>query len=64
MMLMMMLFFIYAIVGMQLFGNIKMDSHTAIERHTNFRTIGAAFMLLFRCSTGEAWPELMMACIR
>merc|ERR1719189_851779 len=22
-----------------------------------------AFMLLFRCSTGEAWPELMMACI-
>merc|ERR1712223_124327 len=60
---MMMLFFIYAIVGMQLFGNIKMDSHTAIERHTNFRTIGMAFMLLFRCSTGEAWPELMMACI-
>ena len=64
MMLMMMLFFIYAIVVMQLFGNIKMDSHTAIERHTNFRTIGMAFMLLFRCSTGEAWPELMMACIR
>ena len=51
MMLMMMLFFIYAIVGMQLFGNIHLDSSSAIERHNNFRTIFQAFMMLFRCST-------------
>ena len=63
MMLMVMLFFIYAIVGMQLFGNIHLDSDTAIERHNNFRTIFQAFMMLFRCSTGEAWPDIMMACI-
>jgi voltage-dependent calcium channel N type alpha-1B len=63
MMLMVMLFFIYAIVGMQLFGNIHLDSNTAIERHNNFRTIFQAFMMLFRCSTGEAWPDIMMACI-
>ena len=48
---MMMLFFIYAIVGMQLFGNIHLDSSSAIERHNNFRTIFQAFMMLFRCST-------------
>ena len=63
MMLMIMLFFIYAIVGMQLFGNIHLDSNTAIERHNNFRTIFQAFMMLFRCSTGEAWPDIMIACI-
>ena len=60
-MLMIMLFFIYAIVGMQLFGNIELSSHTAIERHNNFRSIFAAFLVLFRCSTGEAWPEIMMS---
>ena len=63
MMLMVMLFFIYAIVGMQLFGNIALDQNEAIERHNNFRTIFQAFMMLFRCSTGEAWPDIMMACI-
>ena len=63
MMLMIMLFFIYAIIGMQLFGNIGLDAHTPIERHNNFRTIFSAFLMLFRCSTGEAWPDIMMACI-
>ena len=63
MMLMLMLFFIYAIIGMQMFGNIQLDPQTAIERHNNFRNVMQAFMMLFRCSTGEAWPEIMMACI-
>merc|ERR550539_766507 len=61
MMLMMMLFFIYAIVGMQLFGTIILDPHTAIERHNHFRNVFNAFLMLFRCSTGEAWPDIMMA---
>ena len=47
-MLMGMLFFIYAIVGMQLFGSIIMDSSTSIERHNNFRHIFQSLMLLFR----------------
>lgn len=46
--LMGMLFFIWAIVGMQLFGNIALDSNTAIVRHNNFRNIAQAFMVLFR----------------
>ena len=48
MMLMMMLFFIYAIIGMQLFGNIAYDSFTAIDRHNNFRNIFQANLMLFR----------------
>ena len=61
MMLMTMLFFIYAIVGMQLFGAITLDPGTALNRHNHFRNVFDAFLMLFRCSTGEAWPDIMMA---
>ena len=47
-MLMGMLFFIYAIVGMQLFGSLIMDPSTSIEKHNNFRHIFQSLMLLFR----------------
>ena len=47
-MLMGMLFFIYAIVGMQLFGSLAMDPQTSIESHNNFRHIFQSLMLLFR----------------
>ena len=43
-----MLFFIYAIVGMQLFGALALDPTTAIERHNNFRRIFPSLLLLFR----------------
>ena len=46
--LMFMLFFVYAIIGMQLFGNIELDSGTALERHNHFRTFLQAILLLFR----------------
>ncbi len=45
---MLMLFFIYAIIGMQMFGNIQLDPKSAIERHNNFRNVMQAFMMLFR----------------
>nr|CDS32307.2 voltage dependent calcium channel [Hymenolepis microstoma] len=58
-----MLFFIYAIVGMQIFGTIAVDDPTSqITAQTNFRTFGNALLLLFRCSTGESWQELMLSC--
>ncbi|XP_037047740.1 voltage-dependent calcium channel type A subunit alpha-1-like isoform X2 [Bradysia coprophila] len=57
-----MLFFIYAVVGMQMFGNIAIDPETTITRHNNFQNFGKALMLLFRCATGEAWPNIMMDC--
>lgn len=57
-----MLFFIYAIVGMQVFGNIWLDSTTEINRHNNFQSFFNGVILLFRCATGEAWQDIMMAC--
>ncbi|KAL5968871.1 Voltage-dependent calcium channel type A subunit alpha-1, partial [Taenia solium] len=54
-----MLFFIYAIV----FGTIAVDDPSSqITVQTNFRTFGNALLLLFRCSTGESWQELMLSC--
>ncbi|MEQ2157594.1 Voltage-dependent P/Q-type calcium channel subunit alpha-1A, partial [Goodea atripinnis] len=60
-----MLFFIYAIIGMQLFGNIAIeeDGESAINEHNNFRTFVQALMLLFRSATGEAWHDIMLACL-
>ncbi|XP_035684363.1 voltage-dependent calcium channel type A subunit alpha-1-like isoform X11 [Branchiostoma floridae] len=58
-----MLLFIYAIVGMQVFGNIALDDETEIHRHNNFRTFIQGLMVLFRCATGEAWQEIMLSCL-
>ncbi|XP_050331189.1 voltage-dependent calcium channel type A subunit alpha-1 isoform X12 [Bactrocera neohumeralis] len=60
-----MLFFIYAIIGMQVFGNIKLDTmDNTITRHNNFQSFIQGVMLLFRCATGEAWPNIMLACLK
>ncbi|XP_048875915.1 probable voltage-dependent N-type calcium channel subunit alpha-1B isoform X1 [Brienomyrus brachyistius] len=58
-----MLFFIYAIIGMQVFGNIVLDDRTSINHHNNFRTFFQALMLLFRSATGEAWHDIMLSCL-
>ncbi|XP_060917618.1 voltage-dependent N-type calcium channel subunit alpha-1B [Labrus mixtus] len=58
-----MLFFIYAIIGMQVFGNIELNEDTAIYHHNNFQTFFQALTLLFRSATGEAWHEIMLACL-
>ncbi|XP_048506532.1 voltage-dependent calcium channel type A subunit alpha-1 isoform X29 [Athalia rosae] len=57
-----MLFFIYAIIGMQVFGNIKLDPESSITTHNNFQSFVQGLMLLFRCATGEAWPSIMLSC--
>ncbi|XP_050506047.1 voltage-dependent calcium channel type A subunit alpha-1 isoform X9 [Diabrotica virgifera virgifera] len=59
-----MLFFIYAIIGMQVFGNIEVSPETAIDRHNNFRNFIQGLMLLFRCATGENWPSIMLSCVK
>uniref|UniRef100_A0A8C9RF57 Voltage-dependent L-type calcium channel subunit alpha n=1 Tax=Scleropages formosus TaxID=113540 RepID=A0A8C9RF57_SCLFO len=58
-----MLFFIYAVIGMQVFGKIAMVDGTQINRNNNFQTFPQAVLLLFRCATGEAWQEIMLACL-
>ncbi|XP_029463873.1 voltage-dependent L-type calcium channel subunit alpha-1F [Rhinatrema bivittatum] len=56
-----MIFFIYAVIGMQIFGKIAMQDGTQINRNNNFQTFPQAVLLLFRCATGEAWQEIMLA---
>uniref|UniRef100_A0A669CPL7 Voltage-dependent L-type calcium channel subunit alpha n=1 Tax=Oreochromis niloticus TaxID=8128 RepID=A0A669CPL7_ORENI len=59
--LIVMLFFIYSVVGMQIFGKIALVDGTQINRNNNFQTFPQAVLMLFRCATGEAWQEVMMA---
>ncbi|XP_060695860.1 voltage-dependent L-type calcium channel subunit alpha-1C [Hemiscyllium ocellatum] len=61
--LIVMLFFIYAVIGMQVFGKIAMIDGTQINRNNNFQTFPQAVLLLFRCATGEAWQEIMLSCL-
>ncbi|CAH2060509.1 unnamed protein product, partial [Iphiclides podalirius] len=57
--LIVLLFFIYAVVGMQLFGKVEFSE--TISRNNNFRTFGSALLVLFRSATGEAWQDIMMS---
>uniref|UniRef100_A0A7M4EDX2 Voltage-dependent L-type calcium channel subunit alpha n=1 Tax=Crocodylus porosus TaxID=8502 RepID=A0A7M4EDX2_CROPO len=59
--LIVMLFFIYAVIGMQMFGKVAMVDGTQINRNNNFQTFPQAVLLLFRCATGEAWQEILLA---
>ncbi|XP_078040970.1 ca[2+]-channel protein alpha[[1]] subunit D isoform X2 [Augochlora pura] len=60
--LIIMLFFIYAVIGMQVFGKIAIDDATSIDRNNNFQSFPQAVLVLFRSATGESWQEIMMDC--
>ncbi|NXT53606.1 CAC1S protein, partial [Pluvianellus socialis] len=60
--LIVMLFFIYAVIGMQMFGKIAMVDGTQINRNNNFQTFPQAVLLLFRCATGEDWQDILLDC--
>ena len=46
--LIVLLFFIYAVIGMQVFGKIALDDSTEIHRNNNFQTFFSAVLVLFR----------------
>uniref|UniRef100_A0A915B5U1 Voltage-dependent L-type calcium channel subunit alpha n=1 Tax=Parascaris univalens TaxID=6257 RepID=A0A915B5U1_PARUN len=60
--LIVLLFFIYAVIGMQVFGKVALNDETHIHRNNNFHTFPAAILVLFRSATGEAWQEIMLSC--
>ncbi|CAM1306331.1 Uncharacterised protein r2_g1613 [Pycnogonum litorale] len=60
--LIVMLFFIYAVIGMQVFGKIATDTGSSIHRNNNFMTFPQAVLVLFRSATGEAWQDVMLSC--
>jgi len=54
-------FFIFAVMGMNLFGLIKEGEF--VTRHANFRNFPNSLILLFRMATGESWNGLMHDCM-
>merc|ERR1719264_1957782 len=56
------IFFIYGVVGMQVFGKIAPQEGTQIHRNNNFQTFFEAILVLFRSATGESWQEIMLDC--
>ncbi|TGZ67466.1 hypothetical protein CRM22_004775 [Opisthorchis felineus] len=59
-----MLFFIYAVIGMQMFGKIALTNvDSAINRNNHFQTFPQSLLVLFRSATGEAWQEIMLSCV-
>lgn len=46
--LIVLLFFIYAVIGMQVFGKIALNSSSHIHRNNNFQSFLAATLVLFR----------------
>ena len=47
----------------QVFGTIKLEPDGPLNRNNHFQNFPQAFVLLFRCSTGESWQEIMRACL-
>lgn len=58
-MLLMLLIFMFSIIGMSQFALINLEDAEEMTDKVNFQTFGAAFLTLIRCSTGEAWNSIM-----
>lgn len=53
--------YLYAILGMELFGCMQLDLTPKINKDANFRTFGAAVLVLVRITTLDAWQDIMLA---
>ncbi|XP_059414485.1 voltage-dependent T-type calcium channel subunit alpha-1H-like isoform X2 [Carassius carassius] len=65
--LFMLLFFIYAALGVELFGKLECTDNNPCEglsRHATFENFGMAFLTLFRISTGDNWNGIMKDTLR
>uniref|UniRef100_A0A8C9VSY6 Voltage-dependent T-type calcium channel subunit alpha-1H n=1 Tax=Scleropages formosus TaxID=113540 RepID=A0A8C9VSY6_SCLFO len=65
--LFMLLFFIYAALGVELFGKLECNDENPCEglsRHATFENFGMAFLTLFRVSTGDNWNGIMKDTLR
>lgn len=58
-MLMLLIIYMFAIVGVEYFGDIKLNP--PMTRHMNFQTMPKAFLTLFIVATGDGWDLLLQA---
>ncbi|XP_047138400.2 probable voltage-dependent N-type calcium channel subunit alpha-1B isoform X2 [Hydra vulgaris] len=65
-MLIFLLFFVYAFVGMQIFSQISIEPADnpwgQINENNHFRTYFSSMQVLVRSTSGENWPLIMKAC--
>ena len=54
------LFFVYAVLGVHLFGELNANQ-VNLNRHTTFADFGSAMLTLVRVATGEDWTYIMCA---
>jgi len=58
--LLIILFFMFAIIGRSMFGLTMINGPMQeLNEHANFRDFTTSFLLLLRCSTGESWHMIM-----
>ncbi len=55
--ILLLLFFIYAVMGVQLFATVQLKA--SLNAHANFQTFWSALLTLMRASTGESWNAIM-----
>lgn len=58
----MLILFIFAILGVELFGRIQCNHNSqchSIDKHVNFENSGMAMLTLFRITTGDNWSGIM-----
>jgi len=61
------LFFIFAALGVELFGRLECDEEypcQGLGEHAHFRSFGMAFLTLFRIATGDNWNGIMKDTLR
>ena len=70
MILILMVFFVYAVIGIKMFGRVAQPpfgagstfgASNAIDTHANFGDLGSALLLLARITTGGDWTYIMIS---
>ena len=56
------IYFVFAIIGMALFGGLRGCNDCFANFYSNFTTFHRAMLFLFRFNTGESWHVLMREC--
>ena len=60
------LFFIFAALGVELFGRLECSDEMPCQglgEHAHFANFGMAFLTLFRVATGDNWSGIMKVII-
>ena len=59
--LLVLVYFMFAVLSVFLF--YKVTKGARVDDYMNFKNFGMAFLMLFRCSTGEDWNLVMFDCV-